>query len=166
VWRQPAELPGADGRANRLARWLRGQGVAPGDLVGVCLERSTDMVVALLAILKAGGGYLPMDPAYPAARLVFIVADSGMDVVLTERKLEDLFRMVPRRFRLDQDWSSLADQSTERLAAAPTPPSTPPPQPPKTSPTPSTHPAPPEPPRASSSNTDRSSTPSGQSCQE
>jgi amino acid adenylation domain-containing protein len=72
-----------DERANRLARHLLAAGVKPGDLVGLCFERSLDLVVALLATLKAGAGYLPLDPSYPAERLAFALEDSGVAVVLT-----------------------------------------------------------------------------------
>ncbi|HEY0512065.1 MAG TPA: amino acid adenylation domain-containing protein [Thermoanaerobaculia bacterium] len=72
-----------DERANRLARHLQAAGVRPGDLVGLCFERSLDLVVALLATLKAGAGYLPLDPSYPAERLAFALEDSGVAVVLT-----------------------------------------------------------------------------------
>jgi amino acid adenylation domain-containing protein len=63
-------------RANRLAHYLRGIGVGPDSRVAVCLDRSTDMVVALLAVLKAGGGYVPLDPDYPKERLQFIIEDA------------------------------------------------------------------------------------------
>src|SRR6185295_14570858 len=63
-------------RANRLAHLLRESGVGPEVAVGVLLERSTEMVVALLAILKAGGAYVPLDPSYPEDRLAFMLADS------------------------------------------------------------------------------------------
>ncbi|WP_200215681.1 non-ribosomal peptide synthetase [Micromonospora coerulea] len=72
-----------DARATRLARWLRRRGVRPDVLVGLSLERSPELVVALLAVLKAGGAYLPMDPAYPAERVSFMVADAGARLVLT-----------------------------------------------------------------------------------
>ncbi|HEX2191276.1 MAG TPA: amino acid adenylation domain-containing protein, partial [Longimicrobiaceae bacterium] len=72
-----------DRRANRLANHLRGRGVGPETRVGVCLERTPEMVVALLAVLKAGGAYVPLDPAYPPARLRAMVEDSGARLVLT-----------------------------------------------------------------------------------
>jgi amino acid adenylation domain-containing protein len=72
-----------DEQANRLAHHLLAAGVRPGDLVGLCFERSLDLVVALLATLKAGAGYLPLDPSYPAERLAFALEDSGVAVVLT-----------------------------------------------------------------------------------
>ncbi|MDQ0795490.1 amino acid adenylation domain-containing protein [Streptomyces sp. B1I3] len=74
-----------DGRADRLAHALRGLGVADGDRVGVCLERSADLVVTLLAVLKAGATYVPMDPAYPQERLSYTTADAGLAVVVTDR---------------------------------------------------------------------------------
>jgi amino acid adenylation domain-containing protein len=71
-------------RANRLAHWLLGQGVGPEATVGVALKRSPAMVVALLAILKTGAAYVPMDPDYPAQRLAYLLADSGVRLLLTD----------------------------------------------------------------------------------
>jgi amino acid adenylation domain-containing protein len=74
-------------RAERLSRRLRARGVGPERCVGVLLERTPDLVVALLAVLEAGGAYVPLDAAYPAARLGFMLDDSGARVVLTRRAL-------------------------------------------------------------------------------
>ncbi|HEX3252482.1 MAG TPA: amino acid adenylation domain-containing protein [Pyrinomonadaceae bacterium] len=76
-----------DREAEQLALHLGRLGVGPENLVGVCLERSARLVVAVLAVLKAGGAYLPLDPAYPAERLRLMLEDSGAGVLLTEREL-------------------------------------------------------------------------------
>ncbi|MBI3885789.1 MAG: LLM class flavin-dependent oxidoreductase [Opitutae bacterium] len=75
-----------DRRAARLAQHLRALGIGPGQLVGICVERSAAMVVGLLGILRSGGAYVPLDPNFPAARLAYIVRDSGAGVVLTQKK--------------------------------------------------------------------------------
>ncbi|MDZ7269872.1 MAG: amino acid adenylation domain-containing protein [candidate division KSB1 bacterium] len=74
-------------RANRLARHLQKCGVGPEVLVGLCLERSPAMLVALLAVMKAGGAYVPLDPAYPRERLAFMLEDSRVALLLSQRKL-------------------------------------------------------------------------------
>src|SRR5262249_3847814 len=90
-------------RANRLARLLRGRGVGPGILVGVCMQRSADMVTAVLAVLKAGGAYVPLDPAYPEDRLAFMLEDTKADIVLTHAKvLERLPQKVSQCLCLDR----------------------------------------------------------------
>uniref|UniRef100_UPI0023EE5045 non-ribosomal peptide synthetase n=1 Tax=Pseudomonas sp. dw_612 TaxID=2720080 RepID=UPI0023EE5045 len=71
-------------KANRLAHYLRGQGVRPDSRVAICVERSSDMVVGLLAILKAGGGYVPLDPSYPLDRIAYMLGDSAPAVVLAQ----------------------------------------------------------------------------------
>ena len=76
-------------KANRLARYLQTLGVKPEVLVGICLERSLDMVIGLLGILKAGGAYLPLDPDYPAARLAFMLEDAQVPVLLTQSSLRE-----------------------------------------------------------------------------
>ncbi|MBF0136262.1 MAG: amino acid adenylation domain-containing protein [Magnetococcales bacterium] len=74
-------------RANQLAHHLQTLGVKPDTLVGVCLERSLDMLLGLLAILKAGGAYVPLDPAYPVDRLAYILEDAGVKILLTQNNL-------------------------------------------------------------------------------
>ncbi|MGK5523314.1 AMP-binding protein, partial [Micromonospora sp. URMC 107] len=71
-----------DARANRLAHHLREHGVAPDTLVAVCLDRSPELIVALLAVLKAGGAYVPLDPTHPAERLTELLRDSAPVAVL------------------------------------------------------------------------------------
>ena len=74
-------------RAHRLARHLDGLGVRPGDRVGLFLERSLDLVAAVLAVLETGAAYVPLDPAYPAERVAFVLADSGVTAVVSQRHL-------------------------------------------------------------------------------
>ena len=74
-------------RANRLARRLRGLGVGPEVPVGICVERSVEMIIGLLAVLKAGGTHVPLDPAFPAERLAFMIGDAGFPVILTQERL-------------------------------------------------------------------------------
>ncbi|MEE9385054.1 MAG: MupA/Atu3671 family FMN-dependent luciferase-like monooxygenase [Nannocystaceae bacterium] len=77
-------------RANRMAHHLRGLGVAPEFLVGICMERGVELVVGLLGILKAGGAYLPLDPAYPLERIEYMLTDSGAQVVVTNQRCAKL----------------------------------------------------------------------------
>jgi amino acid adenylation domain-containing protein len=94
-----------DGRANRLAHHLRTLGVGPEVRVGLCVERSLDLAVGVLASLKAGGAYVPLDPEYPRERLAFMVADAQAPVVLTQQSLVD--RLPPHGATivcLDRGW--------------------------------------------------------------
>lgn len=104
-------------RANRLANRLRSMGVGPDMLVGICVERSVEMVIGLLGILKAGGAYVPLDPEYPAERLQLMLADSEASVLLT---MEHLIGVLPEHgittICLDRDWPLLADESTANPA--------------------------------------------------
>ncbi|ELX07967.1 linear gramicidin synthase subunit C [Janthinobacterium sp. HH01] len=95
-------------RANRLAHHLRTLGVGPDVLVGLCVERSLEMIVGLLAILKAGGAYVPLDPAYPADRLAYMLEDASPAVLLTQQRLLSALPAsdVPV-FLLDADAASL-----------------------------------------------------------
>ena len=110
-------------RANRVAHHLRTRGVGPDVLVGVCLERSPEMVVALLAVWKAGGAYVPLDPAYPPERLSFMIADAQTHLLMTEEKCRPLFSSLPagKTIYLDSDWPVLARESAENLAPVASP---------------------------------------------
>ncbi|WP_163997851.1 non-ribosomal peptide synthetase [Pyxidicoccus caerfyrddinensis] len=74
-------------RAGFLSAWLREQGVGPGSIVGLCLERSVEMVAAVLGVLSTGAAYVPIDPAYPVERLAFILSDAGTPLLLTQSTL-------------------------------------------------------------------------------
>ncbi|MCC6416687.1 MAG: amino acid adenylation domain-containing protein, partial [Gemmataceae bacterium] len=109
-------------RANQLAHHLKTLGVGPETLVGLCVERSTDMVVGLLGILKAGGAYVPLDPDFPRDRLAFYLQDSAMPVLVTQRRL--VTRLAGHRARtvcLDADAAALAAQRRDNLPATATP---------------------------------------------
>ncbi|MDI3292209.1 AMP-binding protein, partial [Polyangium sp. 15x6] len=125
---QAAKAPGAvaleqDGRqlsygeleaqANRLAHHLRSLGVGPEVRVALCVERSFDMVVALVGILKAGGAFVPLDPAYPADRLSLLLSEAQAPVLLTHESIEDRFTASGVTVvRLDADasqWAPLPD---------------------------------------------------------
>jgi amino acid adenylation domain-containing protein len=94
-----------DRRANHLAYFLRGQGVGPETLVGVCLSRSADLVVALLAVWKAGGAYVPLDPSHPADRIQWIVADTGLRLVIADESSGNVFTGTDARpVSLDGLW--------------------------------------------------------------
>ena len=98
-----------DARANQLAHHLRAHGVGPEVVVGLCVERSLEMIVALLGILKAGGAYLPLDPAYPQARLAFMLDDAGAPLLVTQLALLDrLPRPRAQIVCLDTDWPTIA----------------------------------------------------------
>jgi amino acid adenylation domain-containing protein len=101
-------------RANQVAHYLQTLGVGPEVVVGLCLERSLEMVIGLLGIIKAGGAYLPLDPTYPAQRLTFMLADAGVQVLLTQEQLVDkLPGSAATLVRIDTDWPAIARQSFE-----------------------------------------------------
>jgi amino acid adenylation domain-containing protein len=109
-------------RANQLAHYLQQRGVGPEVLVGLCVQRSWEMVVGLLGILKAGGAYVPLDPAYPAERLRFMLEDSSARLLLTQ---QPLLPVIPESTAavvcLDRDWSEIgkrSGQNPETSAAA------------------------------------------------
>jgi natural product biosynthesis luciferase-like monooxygenase protein len=103
-----------DHRANQLARRLKSLGVGPDVLVGLCVERSVEMMVGLIAIHKAGGAYVPLDPSYPKDRIAYMVEDSKVPVLLTQERLRaDLPKHRAAVICLDSDWPSIATESSE-----------------------------------------------------
>ena len=104
-------------RANQLGHYLRKQGVGPEVRVGICVERSLEMVVGLLGILKAGGAYVPLDASYPRERLEFMVKDVQAAVLLTQTELlKHLPQSGPRMICLDEEWERIEQESEKNLA--------------------------------------------------
>jgi amino acid adenylation domain-containing protein len=104
-------------KANQLARYLQGLGVRAETLVGVCLDRSLEMIVSLFGILKAGGAYLPLDPNYPIARLTYLLEDAGVEILLTQGKLLDrLPKTSAKVICLDLDWQNIATSNNNLVS--------------------------------------------------
>jgi amino acid adenylation domain-containing protein/non-ribosomal peptide synthase protein (TIGR01720 family) len=104
-------------RANQLAHRLRQSGVGPESLVGICVERSPEMLIGLLAILKAGGAYLPLDPAYPQDRLTFMLRDSGALLVLVTQEIgaERMRETQARVIMVNEDCRDLDEEKMSNL---------------------------------------------------
>jgi amino acid adenylation domain-containing protein len=102
-------------RANQLARYLRDRGVGPDVLVAVCIERSPEMVIALMGVLKAGGAYVPLDPAYPVDRLEQMLDDASPALVLTQHSLMDRLPRGRLRVALDTRWNEIGRQPGTNL---------------------------------------------------
>jgi amino acid adenylation domain-containing protein len=109
-------------KVNRLANYLRQQGVKPEVLVGIYIERSIDTAISILAVLKAGGAYVPLDPAYPQDRLNTILQDTNLKLILTQVSLAtNLAELGINLFLIDAQWGELATQSEELALAQTTP---------------------------------------------
>ncbi|HXH09698.1 MAG TPA: amino acid adenylation domain-containing protein [Alphaproteobacteria bacterium] len=108
-------------RANQLAHRLRALGVGPDVLVGVLVERSVEMVVALLGVLKAGGAYVPLDPSYPMERMAFMLSDSAAPVLITQSNLLEIVPNRGSRLLLDEEAGSLALESITNPESGVTP---------------------------------------------
>ncbi|MBA3826764.1 MAG: amino acid adenylation domain-containing protein, partial [Ktedonobacterales bacterium] len=108
-----------NGQANQLAYHLHGLGVGPGQIVGVCLNRTPDLVIAILAILKTGAAYLPLDPTYPTDRLEFSLADAQSKLLLTSSDLRHVLAESPlQRLELDGLHEHLRGLPAENLGLA------------------------------------------------
>jgi amino acid adenylation domain-containing protein len=111
-----------NGRANQLARRLRDLHTGAGRLVAICMERGPDLVVALLATLKAGAAYVPLDPHYPSERLAYMLRDAAPAVLLTHQQLRpSLPAGSATTIAIDADWTQIASYPKENLAAADVP---------------------------------------------
>jgi amino acid adenylation domain-containing protein len=106
-----------NGRVNRLAHHLQRNGTGPGVLVGVCVERSLEMLIAILAVMKAGGAYVPLDPAYPADRLEFMLQDAQISLVVIQAPLLDRVSIQPptRVLCVDRDACAIEAESEDNL---------------------------------------------------
>lgn len=99
-------------KANQMAHHLIQQGVGPDILVGICMEHSLELIVGILGILKAGGAYMPIDPSYPAERQTFMIEDSQMAVLLTQKTITiHLPKNKPNVICIDQDWEKIETES-------------------------------------------------------
>ena len=104
-------------RSNKLAHYLRSLGVVPDTTVGICVERSLEMIVGILGIMKAGGAYVPIESRYPQERLSFMLNDAKPKVLLTQSSLRDRWQEFPSQvFCLDSEWDALAQQPAINLA--------------------------------------------------
>ena len=106
-------------RANRIARYLLQCGAGREMRIGVCLERSTEMIAVLLGILKSGGAYVPLDPEYPQERLEYMIEDAGLGLIVTEKQLRDALSVQGNWFvavvSVDEDNDSIEQESEENL---------------------------------------------------
>ncbi|MDJ0732572.1 MAG: amino acid adenylation domain-containing protein [Nostocaceae cyanobacterium] len=109
-------------RANQLANYLQHLGIGAESLVGICVERSLEMLIGILGILKAGGAYVPLDPHYPQERLKFMLEDTQVSILLTQQHLlETLFQQNIQTICLDTDWEIIAQESQENLLSTASP---------------------------------------------
>ncbi|WP_341528318.1 amino acid adenylation domain-containing protein [Nostoc sp. UHCC 0302] len=103
-------------RANQLAHYLKSLGVKPEVRVGICVERSLEMVIGILAILKAGGAYVPLDPAYPSERLAFMLEDVQTPILITQTHLQNRLPLNNQTVvNLDSDWEIIAQHKEDNL---------------------------------------------------
>jgi amino acid adenylation domain-containing protein len=105
-------------RANQLAHYLRRLGAGPDVLVGICVERGLEMAIGVLAILKTGSAYVPLDPKYPASRLSYMLEISRIDLLLTEEQFQSTFAgLVRSTISVDRDWQTISKETQTNLNA-------------------------------------------------
>ena len=101
-------------KANKLAHYIQKKGVKAETLVGICVDRSLDMIIGLLGILKAGGGYVPIDPAFPQERISYMLEDANCEIVLCQKHLK-LPETDSEMIYLDSDWEKIENESTKNV---------------------------------------------------
>ncbi|MEB3282827.1 MAG: amino acid adenylation domain-containing protein [Lyngbya sp.] len=102
-------------KANQLAHYLQKQGIKSEQLIGICLERSSEMLIVLLAVMKVGAAYVPLDPAYPQERLFFIIEDAKISLLITQYNLLNHNGKTDKVIYLDEQWEAIAQQSSENI---------------------------------------------------
>ena len=104
-------------QANQLANYLKNKGVKEESLVAICMDRSTEMIIALLAILKAGGAYVPIDPQYPPSRIQYILKDAGAKWMISNEKNQSVLSddSQTELILIDKDWTAIQKESVENL---------------------------------------------------
>lgn len=120
--RQALTYSELNARANELGKFLQAHSIGPRHLVGICTERSAEMVIAILGVLKAGAAYIPLDPAYPKERLDFILGEADVRILLTQERIAvELGDMKARVICLDTEWAMIARErsSESRVSATP-----------------------------------------------
>ncbi|MBT4835826.1 MAG: amino acid adenylation domain-containing protein, partial [Methylococcales bacterium] len=100
-------------KSNQLAHYLMANNVKSGDIVGICLHRQVEMMVALWAILKTGAAYLPLDPNSPTTRLAFMLDDTNAELVITQQSLQDCLPKKSALVLIDNDWIQIAQQRSD-----------------------------------------------------
>ena len=108
-------------RSNQVARYLRARGVGPETLVGLCLERSLELIVTVWGVLKAGGAYVPLDPEYPAERLAFMASDAGLVLLVTDRRGGTPPVAGAATLQIDEAWERIAREDDRGVTDPPGP---------------------------------------------
>ncbi len=104
-------------RSNQLAHYLKEQGVQSDTLVGICLERSQDMIVGILGVLKSGGAYVPIDPNYPQARIDYILEDTGIELLISSGNISEIFSSKDKTkvVSLTNNWEDISKRSSTNI---------------------------------------------------
>ena len=114
--RETVKYAQLNARANQLARYLQSRGLGPETLAGICVDRSVNMLVAVMAVLKTGAAYVPLDPSFPPERLAFMAEDAGLKLLITEERYAGLINCPAPAVLLDAERSQIAKFDAANLA--------------------------------------------------